>query len=92
MDSSSFQFEGPKEIYADAVRLNASPYSFTFDFGVQTSNPDGVQTQAIIRMSPQHTLVFYQILKNYLREYQDKIGIIGLPDALFSELKIEKDI
>lgn len=92
MEISPMQFSGPPEFYADAVNLAFSPYGFTFEFGLQTKSPGDMKTEAIVRMSPQHALIYYQFLKKYLREFESNVGRINLPDGLFSTLQIEKDI
>lgn len=85
-------FSGPPEYYADSVKMSFTPYGFNFEFGLQTGSPNETKSEAIVRMSPQHALVYYQFLKNALRDYEAKVGKITLPDNLFSELKLEKGI
>jgi len=92
MDISPLNIPGPHEIYSDAARVGSTPFGFVFDFGLSTQTPGEAQTQAIVRMSPQHALVFYQILKQHLRNYELNIGKISLPDEIFDELRIERDI
>lgn len=92
MDTSPMSFNAPPEYYADGVKMGFSPYGFTFEFGLQTNSPGDLRTQAIIRMSPQHALVYYQFLKRQLKQYEAQFGKVVLPDSLFSELELEKDI
>lgn len=92
MDVSPMSFNAPPEFYADGVKLTFSPYGFTFEFGLQTNSPGDLRTQAIVRMSPQHALVYYQFLKRQLKEYETQFGKIMLPDALFAEFNLEKEI
>lgn len=91
--NQSISFDAPAEYYADATRVSAGPYGFMFHFGLTSDSAAGdAQTAAIVRMSPQHALVMYQILKKHLREYEKQIGRIDLPDALFSDMGIEREV
>jgi hypothetical protein len=91
ISSGSLSFAGPPEYYSDSVGMSVSPYGLAFEFGVQAS-PGDARTQAIVRMSPQHALVFCQILRKNLRAYQDQVGTIALPPQLLDELGIDADL
>lgn len=43
-------------------------------------------------MSPQHAFVFCQILRKNLRAYQEHVGPISLPEQIFTELQIGKEL
>jgi len=85
-------FTGPPEYYSDAVQVGVSPYGVTLSFGLQTNSPGDAKAVAVVRMSPQHALVMYQVLKSNLRAYEQQVGTIALPDRLFEEMGLEKEI
>ncbi len=90
---STFLLPGsPPEFYTDAVRINVSPYGLRLDFGLQADSPNDSRAQAVVRMSPQHAVILYQMLKKTLRAYEDQVGKINMPDRLYTELEIEKEI
>ena len=80
------------DVYTDAVRIGSGVYGFSFQFGLATESPGEQRPVVTVRMSPQHAVVFYQILKKHLRQYEDRVGKIALPDGLFEELEIEREI
>lgn len=83
----------PPEYYSDAMRLLMSPFGFTFQFGLMAEGgPGDARSVVTVRMSPQHTLVMYQILKNHLRTYEQQIGKIPLPDEMYEAQNIEREI
>jgi hypothetical protein len=84
-------FTPPPEYYSDSVRMAMSPYGLALEFGVQASVGDA-RTQAVVRMSPQHAFVFCQILRKNLRAYQEQVGPISLPEQIFTELEIDKEL
>jgi hypothetical protein len=84
-------FTPPPEYYSDSVRMAMSPYGLALEFGVQASVGDA-RTQAVVRMSPQHAFVFCQILRKNLRAYQEQVGPISLPEEIFAELQIDKEL
>jgi len=85
-------FTGPPEYYSDAVQIGVSPYGFTLNFGLQTNSPGDAKAVAVVRMSPQHVRVMYQVLKNHLRAYEEQVGPIALPDQLYEAMGLEKEI
>jgi hypothetical protein len=89
---SPLHFTGPPEFYADATKVSTSPYGFRLEFGLMTDSPGDAKGQAVVRMSPQHALILYQIMKNTLRSYIEVSGPISLPDEIFTELEIEKEV
>jgi hypothetical protein len=92
MELSPMHFNGPPEYYTDVAKLAYGPFGFIFDFGLQTAGLNEAKTQAVLRMSPQHTLVFYQLLKKYLREFEEKNGKINIHEGIFTELQIEREV
>ncbi|MFQ6170356.1 DUF3467 domain-containing protein [Oryzobacter sp. R7] len=91
-DDSTFRLPELPEYYTDATKIGVSPYGFVFEFGLMTQSPGEAKAQAIVRMSPQHTFVFYQLLKKNLREYQKNMGGISLPEEMLKDLGIEEEV
>ncbi|HWH32417.1 MAG TPA: DUF3467 domain-containing protein [Egibacteraceae bacterium] len=89
---SADQFQGPPEYYSDSVRIGSNPYGIVFEFGLTTNSPGDARAQAVVRMSPQHALVFYQLIRKHLRLYEANVGKIALPEALYAELDIDGEI
>lgn len=92
-DLTAFEQASPPEFYADATQITSTLYGFALHFGL-TNNSMGQEnrTVATVRMSPQHTKVLCQLMKKQLRSYEETAGVIALPDALYEELGIEKEI
>jgi hypothetical protein len=91
-DLGDFEGSAPPDLYADALEIGAGAYGLVFRFGLATQSPGDQKLVATIRMSPQHALVMYQILKRNLREYEKQVGKINLPDELFDEMGLEREI
>jgi hypothetical protein len=90
---AQLSFGRPPEYYSDSLRIQGGVYGFMFSFGLQSDGTSGdAVTQAIVRMSPQHAVVMFQLLKKNLRAYQKQVGTISLPDQLFADLELDKDI
>jgi hypothetical protein len=87
----SSTFGGPPDIYADAVQIRFSPFGLVLEMGLSTDAPNESRTQVIVRMSPQHAKVFSQLLRNSVRAYEAQVGPISLPDAIYEELKIDRE-
>lgn len=82
----------PPDVYADNVGIKAGLYGFNFDFGVGDMSNDGAKRVAVVRMSPQHAFVLCQILRKHLKAYEAEVGPISLPDKLFKDLGIEREL
>ena len=87
--------ESPEDLYADSVRIAVSPYGFALDFGIQgvadtpVSEAPPVKRVALIRMSPQHALILAKLLLKNVGAYEEKVGVINLPDQMYKDLGIE---
>lgn len=91
IDAALFGAEVP-DFYSDSVQVLTSLYGMAFDFGLRDMSGDGVKPQAVVRMSPQHAYVFCQVLRKHLKGYEKDIGPIALPDDVFSNLDIDKEL
>ncbi|MFA5238314.1 MAG: DUF3467 domain-containing protein [Phycisphaerae bacterium] len=75
--------ELPK-FYVNVVELTASPYDFTFDFGLKTPEQlkqGGSDFERTVRiaMSPSHAKSMLPILTDSIRTYEENFGIIPSP-------------
>ena len=92
-----FRDESSPEFYVDSVRIGVGAYGIVLDIGVQgvqdtpMSERPPVRRLAIIRMSPQHALIFSKLLQKNLVSYQEKVGRINLPSQLYEELGLEPE-
>jgi hypothetical protein len=92
-----FGDDSTPEFYVDSVRFGVGAYGIVFDLGVQgiqdtpMSELPPVRRVAIVRMSPQHALIFSKLLQKNLRAYQEKVGRIELPRQIYDELGIEPE-
>lgn len=83
------------EFYVDAVRVGLTPYSLVMHFGVQDVTEGEVGQRApvkelvTLRMSPQHALIFAQVLQKHIDLYEEKVGKLALPAAIFESLGLE---
>jgi Protein of unknown function (DUF3467) len=91
-DMDDLHSAAPPDLYTDSVRIGTNPYGLTIQFGLAADSPGEAKPVATIRMSPQHALVFSALLRQHLRAYTEQVGSISLPDQLFEDLGIDKDI
>lgn len=92
---------GPPEdipdYYVDAVRIGVGAYDFALELGIQgigdtpASEKPPTKRLAVVRMSPQHTLVLTKLLQKNVAMYQEKFGPIKLPDDMFRGLGLEPE-
>lgn len=87
----------PPELYADSVRIAMGAYGFAFDFGLggiaDTPESERPPTKrvALLRMSPQHALIFSRLLLRNIAEYEKQVGKINLPPKLFQDLGLDPE-
>ncbi len=77
--------------YANQAQLHAGIYDFTLEFGrVEDGRtaPPKIVPVARIQMSPQHTKVVALLLLKNVAAYEHQIGVIELPSALLTDLKL----
>jgi hypothetical protein len=92
-----FGDEGVPEYYSDSIRIGVGPYGIVFELGLQgmqdtpMSERPPTKRLAIVRMSPQHALIFSKLLEKNMAVYQEKVGHIELPRQIYDELGIEPE-
>jgi hypothetical protein len=82
------------DLYVNSVRMAATVYDLTFDFGltqptIDPAKPAGTKSVALLRMSPQHALVFERVLRETIEKYQRQIAPIQVPPGVFQDMGIE---
>jgi hypothetical protein len=83
-------FEGPPEYYSDAASVNVNPFGVVINFGLSTESPGAHQTQATVRLSPQHAVVLGALLRNSLADYRQNVGPISLPQEIREKFGIDE--
>jgi hypothetical protein len=91
-EPSDLEASAPLDVYSDALKVGSNIFGFIFGFGLATDSPGESKPVVTVRMSPQHTLVLYQVLKNQLRQYQATVGPIALPDEMYTGMEIEREV
>ena len=92
-----FSSDDVPEFYVDSIRLGASAYTITFELGLAgMGDPSSREAPpsrrvAIVRMSPQHALIFSRLLAKNLGVYQEQAGRINVPRAVLEELGLEPE-
>jgi len=79
-----FDPEKLPDFYADAINLEGGIYGWSILFGL-ASGP-GTRAVARVRMSPQLMKVLYLLVQKQLREYEQKISPIQIPQQLADQL------
>jgi hypothetical protein len=74
------------DIYTNSVRVTASLYEITMEFGLTTPGTDETRSILRIRMSPQQGEALRLLLDKYLRVYGEQFHEILLPDDLVNRL------
>jgi hypothetical protein len=84
------------DLYVDSVRIGIGAYGLVLELGIQgladtpASEVPAIERLALVRMSPQHALVFAKLLQKNVDLYQEKIGKINLPPDMLKNLGIEE--
>ena len=58
------------EVYANNVQIFGSLFDFLFSFGVMTGPHGSTKPVLNLRMSPQHTKMFCEMLKTQVAEFE----------------------
>jgi uncharacterized protein DUF3467 len=90
-ENSGRRGESAPVFYADSVDFNVNIYSFTLDFSQMNSSEEPNTPQCSVKMSPQHAKTMMLLLAKNVRCYEERVGIIALPDKLLDELGIEEE-
>lgn len=86
------QVSPPAEYYADSFKMDLTIYGAVLKFGLLSGPGKGEQTVAVVRVSPQMMHVIARLLANASNKYDADMGPISLPDTLYAELGLKKDI
>lgn len=82
--------EGPDtpSFYANGVAVMAQVYDFQFNFTVKEG--PGITSVVVARLhaSPQLAKVLGRILRHHVREFEQRVGAIGVPAQLLEALNI----
>lgn len=85
------------EYYIDSVRMAVGVYTITLELGTQQasdtpqSEPPPIRRLAMVRMSPQHTLILARLLKKNIDEYQEKIGKININPEIYKSMGLDPE-
>jgi len=79
-------------VYANSLRMTMGVYDFIFQFGQVTDPKDGPETNAVVRMSPQHAKVFGMLLLKHLKKYEKDIGKITIPSTMIKDIGVENEV
>ncbi len=83
--------EGTPEFYIDGVNLETQLYGITLHLG--DLRPDApLLVKATIKMSPQLAKVLSLLLSSHVRQYEQGIGPIAIPNQILHDLGLEDAI
>lgn len=82
----------PFDVYVNGLQLTSSPWDISVEFYIRRdADPKQVPERVgVVRMSPQHALIFARLLQHQVDMYQDSIGRITLPPKLYNDLGLEE--
>jgi len=75
--------EAKKGTYSNVMRVAHSPFEFTFDFGTMPIGPEDGSAMTIynrIIMSPAHSKIMLNALRDNIKTFEEKFGEIKLPE------------
>jgi hypothetical protein len=80
------------EVYADAVQMHVTPYTFILNFLVAAPLPGGQDSPAAtVRMSHEHAKAMAIMLRKNLKAYEDSNqALIPLHPELWKQLGLSK--
>ena len=70
--------------YCNHLNIRSTHYDFEFSFGELVFEPTGKMTAretARIYMSPAHAKLSAMLLAEFVKKYEERIGVIQLPSA-----------
>jgi hypothetical protein len=82
----------PIEIYADSVQMEMTVYGAVLKFGLLTGPGKEPTPTATVRVSPQMLHIMARLLANASNSYDKDVGVINIPDTLYAELGLKKEI
>ena len=80
------------ETYADSVQMEMSVYGAVLKFGLLGGPGKDAVPTAVVRISPQMLHVLARLLANASDQYDKEVGKITIPDAVYEELGLRKDL
>jgi hypothetical protein len=83
--------EGTPEYYVDAVNVETQLYGSKLLLGDLRQGEPSL-TKVVVKMSPQMAKVLSLILSKHIRNYEEGIGPITLPNNLLHSLGLEEMI
>ena len=80
------------ELYADSVQVEMGVYGAVLRFGLINGPGKDPSPVASVRVSPQMLHILARILIKTSNSYDTDMGAISLPDTLYAELGLKKDL
>jgi Protein of unknown function (DUF3467) len=73
-----------RSLYANSAQVRTSFYDVSLVFGEISPEGDSIECEEHVQivMSPQHAKVMLQILDRNLRTYEERFGVIDLPEGI----------
>lgn len=88
-DSAASEPSGePISFYADSLHIFSSLYSAVLFFGEQMEEREPI-LRARIKVSPQMLKAMALLTNKHLREYEEAVGPINLPEQVYSAWELE---
>jgi hypothetical protein len=83
---------GPIEIYADSIQMEMNVYGAVLKFGLLGGPDKDPAPTATVRVSPQMLHVMARMLANASNQYDKDVGIVNIPDTLYAELGLKREL
>jgi hypothetical protein len=80
----------PITFYADSMHVFSSLYSAVLFFGEQMEEREPI-LRARIKVSPQMLKAFALLASKHIREYEEAVGPITLPDQVYDAWELEPE-
>ena len=80
----------PITFYADSMHIFSSLYSAVLFFGEQMEEREPI-LRARIKVSPQMLKAIALLTAKHVREYEDAVGPINLPEQVYAAWELETD-
>ena len=80
----------PISFYADSLHIFSSLYSAVLFFGEQMEEREPI-LRARIKVSPQMLKAMALLTNKHLREYEDAVGPINLPEQVYTAWELEPE-
>ena len=80
----------PITFYADSMHISSSLYSAVLFFGEQLEEREPI-LRARIKVSPQMLKAIALLTTKHVREYEDAVGPITLPEQVYAAWELNKE-